>query len=235
MIKEKVRIKDKSFDSAGLKKDYISSVIEFILNAFEANSTTVNILAEPYSKELTKLEKLEIIDNGNGINYETREETFGTFLISQKEKNVFFDRANKGKGRYTFGNFCSSAIWTTVYENDGKHFKYSITLASNERDYCGYSEPQETSEPTGTKVEFLGITDLKIENIEGEDFKLGVATFFAKYLYAYKNKHIYLNGKEIHYNLVIDDEMSTSFDKSFGNHTFTVNFIKWIYGNNQKS
>ena len=194
MNKSKVNIKDGSFDSAGLKKDYKSSIIEFILNGFEANATTVTILAEPYSKELNKLEKLEIIDNGCGINYETIEDTFGTFLISQKQQNVFFDRRNKGKGRYTFENFCLSATWTTVYESNGKKYKYSIILTHNERDYCSYSQPQETDEPTGTKVEFSGLSNLKIEDIECEDFRLEVAVFFAKYLYLYKNKHIYLNG-----------------------------------------
>ncbi len=102
MPTEKVTIKDRSFDSAGIKKDYVGSIIEFILNGFEANATTVTIIAQPYSEVMTKLVKLQIIDNGDGINYEMRNETFGTFLISQKERNVFFDRVNKGKGRYTF-------------------------------------------------------------------------------------------------------------------------------------
>lgn len=235
MLKEKVKIQDKSFDSAGLKKDYKASLIEFILNGFEANATSISILAEPHSEVLNSLEKLEIIDNGDGISYETREETFGTFLISQKQKNVFFERTNKGKGRYTFENFCLDAIWTTVYKNNGKNFKYTITLTHDERDYCNYSEPQETDEPTGTKVEFVGFSSLKIDDIECEDFKLEVAAFFAKYLYMHKNKHIYLNGQEIPYGLVIDESLSTSFIKKIDNQEFSFNFIKWIEGSNQKS
>ena len=235
MSREQVKIKDKSFDGAGLKKDYKSSIIEFILNGFEANATAINIIAKPYSKELDKLDKLEIIDNGDGICYDTRDETFGTFLISQKEKNVFFDRTNKGKGRYTFENFCLEAIWTTVYESKGHHYKYSITLTHNERDFCNYSEPQETDEPTGTKVEFCGISNLKIDDIECDDFKLEVAAFFAKYLYLYKDKHIFLNDDEIPYSLIIDDALSTSFNKTIDDFTFSINFIKWIEGSNQKS
>ena len=235
MSREQVKIKDKSFDGAGLKKDYKSSIIEFILNGFEANATVINIIAKPYSKELDKLDKLEIIDNGDGICYDTREETFGTFLISLKEKNVFFDRTNKGKGRYTFENFCLEAIWTTVYESNGHHYKYSITLNHNERDFCNYSEPQETVEPTGTKVEFSGISNLKIDDIECDDFKLEVAAFFAKYLYLYKDKHIYLNNDEIPYSLIIDDSLSTSFNTTIDEFTFSINFIKWIEGSNQKS
>ena len=235
MIKEKVIIKDKSFDGAGLKKDYISSIIEFILNGFEAKATIINIFAEPYSKEFNKLEKLEITDNGEGIRFEDIKGTFGTFLISQKERNVFFERTNKGKGRYTFENFCSSAMWTTIYERDGKHYKYTILLTHNERDQCIYSEPQETNEQTGTKVEFSGLSNLKIEHIECDDFKLEIAAFFAKYLYLFKNKHIYLNGEEIHYNLVIDDSISTSFNQSIDGYEFSINFIKWVGGSNQKS
>lgn len=235
MPKKKVNIKDGSFDSAGLKKDYKNSIIEFILNSFEANATSVSIFAEPYSEELNKLGKLEICDDGDGIDYETLDDTFGTFLISQKQKNVFFDRDNKGKGRYTFENFCLSAMWTTVYKNNGKNYKYTITLTNNERDYCLYSDPQETDEQTGTKVEFIGFSNLKIDDIECEDFKFEVAVFFAKYLYLHKNKHIYLNGQEIHYGLVIDESISTSFTKVIDDYTFSFNFIKWIEGNNQKS
>lgn len=194
MPKEKVTIKDRSFDSAGIKKDYVGSIIEFILNGFEANATTVTIIAQPYSEVMTKLVKLQIIDNGDGINYEMRNETFGTFLISQKERNVFFDRVNKGKGRYTFENFSDTAKWSTVYENSGKHYKYTITVNHSERDYFDYSEPEETTEPTGTTVEFDGLINLKLENLECDEFKLEVAAFFAKYLYLYKSKHIYLNS-----------------------------------------
>lgn len=234
-MKEKVNIKDKSFDSAGIKKDYKDAIIEYILNGFEAGATSVSIIAEPQSNEMQKLEKLEIIDNGCGINYRTREETFGSFLISQKEKNVFFDRTNKGKGRYSFSNISSSAVWTTVYEENGLHYKYSITISSSERDYCVYSNPEETTEPTGTKVQFIGIANLKIDDIQNEELKLKIIKFFAKYLYLYKNKHIDINGVEIPYSLLIDDSLSASFVKNISGTDFNINFIKWYDGSNQKS
>jgi len=235
MVKEKVNIKDRSFDGAGIKKDTIGTIIEFILNGFEANASSIKIFAESYSKEMDMLSKLEIIDDGEGIPYETKSETFGTFLISQKEKNVFFDRANKGKGRYTFENICNNAIWTTVYAKEGKHYKYSIKINKTERDFCEYSDLEETDEPTGTKVEFNGLSNLKIQDVTNEDFKLGIAVFFAKFLYLYKSKHIYLNNEEIHYNLVIDEDLSTTFIETIEGINFSVNFIKWLDGSNQKS
>lgn len=234
-MKEKVNIKDKSFDGAGLKKDYIETIIEYILNGFEAHATEVSISAQAFSNTFNGLKSLEIIDNGSGINYETREETFGSFLISQKQNNVFFDRVNKGKGRYTFSNICGEAKWTTVYKKGDKNYKYTITIRNCERDYCNYTEPVETDETTGTKVEFFGLGKLKIENLEGEDFKQQIAAFFAKYLYLHKDKHIFLNGIEIPYSLVIDDSLSSSFTKTIDNFVFKIDFIKWIEGSNQKS
>ena len=234
-MKEKVNIRDKSFDGAGLKKDYRDTIIEYILNGFEAGATVVSIFAEPYSQELTALKKLEVIDNGHGISFETREETFGSFLISQKEKNIFFDRVNKGKGRYTFSNICSKVQWTTVYEKEGKHYKYTITISNTERDYCDYTEPEETIENTGTTVTFLGITKLTIDSIENEDLEHSIITFFAKYLYLHKEKHIYINGKEISYKLLIDDSLSSSLEHEIRGVNFEITFIKWLGGSNRKS
>lgn len=234
-MKEKVNIKDKSFDGAGLKKDYKETIIEYILNGFEADATSVSIIAEPYSQELAGLQKLEIVDNGHGINYETREETFGSFLISQKEKNIFFDRVNKGKGRYTFSNICLEAQWTTVYKKEDKNYKYTITITNTERDYCLYSDPVETDEQTGTRVAFIGVSKLKIDDIENDDFEHDIITFFAKYLYLHKNKHIYVNGREIPYSLLIDESLSTSLIKNIHGIDFKITFIKWLDGSNRKS
>lgn len=234
-MKEKVNIKDKSFDGAGIKKDFKDAIIEYILNGFEAGATEVSIYAEPYSKELNGLQKLEVLDNGCGIRYDTREDTFGSFLVSQKEKNVFFDRSNKGKGRYSFCNISSAATWQTVYKDGDKRYKYLITITNSERDFCDYSDPVETDEPTGTIVSFVGIAKLKIEDIESEEFKQTIIKFFAKYLYLHKNKHIYLNGEEIHYNLLIDESLSQSFIKNIKGYNFNINFIKWLDGSNQKS
>ena len=236
MAKEKVQIKDKSFDSAGLKKDYKDSIIEYILNGFEANAKNIKIIAQPYSAEMGKLMTLKIIDDGDGIDYETRKETFNTFLISQKEKNVFFDRTNKGKGRFTFYNFSNSAKWTTVYSSkDNKKYKYSITINKTERDICDYSDPIETMDSTGTCVEFYGMTDLKIDDIVGDELKYKIISFFAKYLYLHKDKHIYINEEEISYSLIIDEKLSETFTKSFDGEEFEFNFIKWLDGSNQKS
>lgn len=235
MAKEKVNIKDKSFDGAGIKKDYRNTIIEFLLNGFEAKANNLVINAKPYSRDLSQLITLEICDDGEGINYNTRNDTFNTFLISQKGKNIFFDRANKGKGRYTFENIASSVRWTTVYTENNKNYAYTISISKTERDYCEYTDPVETQAQTGTKVEFLGIQGLRIDDLESEDFKIAIVKFFAKYLYLYRAKHIFLNQEEIHYSLIIDEELSESFSKTIGDSIFNFNFIKWLDGSNQKS
>ena len=188
MAKKKVVIRNGSFDGAGLTKDFKQAIIEYILNSFEANANNVRIIAEPYSDEMNHLVKLQIVDDGSGICYETVDDTFGTLLVSQKEKNVFFDRTNKGKGRYVFYNFANSAKWNTVYEKDGKNYSYNITINNDEKDYCNYSDIVESQENTGTSVEFSGITKLKIEDIEGDDLKN--SKFNIHILQIHKLKHV---------------------------------------------
>ena len=101
--------------------------------------------------------------------------------------------------------------------------------------YCDYTEPKETVEKTGTTVTFLGLTKLTLDNIENEEFEHSIITFFAKYLYLHKEKHLYINGKEISYRLLIDDSLSSSLEHMISGVNFKIIFIKWLDGSNRKS
>ena len=104
-------VKNQSIDSSGITNDYRDAISEYIWNGFEAHARNINIdytLNEAYG-----VKELIITDNGDGINYDELGETFGAFLASKKNllSLKMKSKANKGKGRFSFINFCSKAIW----------------------------------------------------------------------------------------------------------------------------
>ena len=102
-MKKELKVKNDSIDVAGIKKDYKDAIMEYIQNGFDADATKVDLTYNV--NELGEISEIRICDNGIGINFENIENTFGTFLSSEKRgaKN-FVDNihGSKGKGRFSF-------------------------------------------------------------------------------------------------------------------------------------
>ena len=75
-------VNNQSVDSSGITNDYREAINEFIWNGFEANAT--KILIDFSTNEAYGLRELIIRDNGDGINFDELNETFGAFLASKK-------------------------------------------------------------------------------------------------------------------------------------------------------
>ena len=93
-------VKNQSVESSGITKDYREALCEFIWNGFEANATEVRV---SYTlNDLQNVCTVIVSDNGDGVNHEGIEDTFGAFLASQKNTLSLKvkSKANKGKGRF---------------------------------------------------------------------------------------------------------------------------------------
>lgn len=102
-------VNNQSVETSGLPKDYREAICEYIWNGFEANAKNVKVSFE--ENELTGVESFSIEDDGDGIAFDDLSETFGAFLVSKKNSLSLKakTKANKGKGRFSFGiffNFC---------------------------------------------------------------------------------------------------------------------------------
>lgn len=73
-------LKNQSIDSSGITKDYKEALCEFIWNGFEANATEVRI--SHTLNETGGVKEIIVSDNGDGIDYNDIQDTFGTFLSS---------------------------------------------------------------------------------------------------------------------------------------------------------
>ena len=93
-------VNNQSVETSGITKDYKEALCEYVWNGFEANATHVELTFT--ENELGGISQVQISDNGNGIQYETLQDTFGAFLASQKSglSLQLKSKANKGKGRF---------------------------------------------------------------------------------------------------------------------------------------
>lgn len=153
-------VKNQSVESSGITKDYKEAICEYIWNGFEANATEVRI---SYTlNELEGIDTISVIDNGDGISYDSLSDTFGAFLASQKNSLSLRvkSKANKGKGRFSFIAFSSIAEFYTKYYDDNELKAYKIILSDKNKEVFEYTQPQETqqTQSTGTNIVFLQCT-----------------------------------------------------------------------------
>jgi len=232
-VRRKVNINNESIESI-VKKDYKEALVDYILNAFEANATEVAIVTS--TNELGGIEEIRIIDNGMGIDHRTLEQTFEAFLSSNKQmrlKPINLGR-NKGRGRYAFISFANSAVWNTVY-NDGDSLRsYSIRISAGTKDYIDIDEEindvTAANASTGTTVVLQGLNTLSDESMSILQIEKPLLNAFASFLYLNRSKgyKITVDGKAINYTKFIDTKLSEDKKMTVNDHEFMVYFIKWV-------
>lgn len=194
--------------SDGIKKHLASttpvqSCAEYIWNALDASATDIQISFE--SNEIGGINSITICDNGIGIPFEILDNTFGLFLDSAKKnqrqssKRISSETHGKdGIGRLTFFSFARNAEWQTVYEREGKKYRYTIRIGSSDLVSYPADVPEEIDikTPTGTTVYFYNINS-SVTNPEDPDFRLFLVCEFCWKLLLKSDLKISLNGNPI--------------------------------------
>lgn len=218
--------------TSGVKKSLnkytpIKSLVEYIWNGFDAEATNIEIICT--KNEMQSVECIEIKDNGYGISKEKLHEKFKPFYESQKEINPDEERdksavhGKNGIGRLTFFKFAEKAVWTTVYENNGKRFKYNIEIES--KNIQGYkdSELVETKEAIGTTVKFINTYELD----SVAEIVQGVSAEFCWFLELNSKKdfQIIIDGQILEYNDLIDKKIVNNY--KYDKINFDVRYVIW--------
>ena len=183
-------VKNQSVETSGITKDYKEALSEYIWNGFEANATKVSV---SYTiNDLDGIDTITISDNGSGITYNSLEDTFGAFLVSNKNSLSFRlkSKTNKGKGRFSFTCFSSLAHWNTSFiDSDGKVKTFSIDLSDENKQRIDYSEASiNKNEETGTTVTFYNIKGLLSSDLSYDSLQDYFLNEFAWYLYLNRYK-----------------------------------------------
>lgn len=232
-MKHKTSISDTSIDSAGIPADYRQAVAELIWNGFDAKATEVHIRFE--TNAIDSISQLVISDNGEGIDFESLQDTFGAFLDSRKRQvrqRSSYTRGRKGKGRFAFSAFAHSARWHTVYKREGKYLGYDIFIKSNNKDeYEEDNRHLSRKRATGTDLILTELYGVSAYSFSGEAFLDFLAKEFGWFLLL-NRQHQYaikINGEPLLYDYLIADSDSRSFPIQYRDQeaNFTLNYIRW--------
>lgn len=218
--------------TSGVKKSLgkytpFKSLVEYIWNGFDAKANEVKIQCD--LNVFGSIENIKIIDNGYGISRNKLEEKFKPFFESQKEINPDEVRdksavhGKNGIGRLTFFKFADKAIWTTVYEDNGKRYKYNIEIEKSNLQSYKPTDIIETEEKVGTTVEFIGIDGISTVDEVNECVSKEFCWFLE--LNDSKGYKIEINEKEIDYSSLIEKSILEQYN--FNAIDFSVKYVVW--------
>ncbi|MCW3091413.1 MAG: hypothetical protein JWP81_2482 [Ferruginibacter sp.] len=235
-MENKVSVTNKGVESSGLAKDYKEAIAEYLWNGFDANASNVTI--EFQTNAIDTLDSLAIVDNGDGINFENLNNTFGNFLDSVKSNSFqrsSYAHGNKGKGRFSFAAFAGKAVWKTVYKDSAsnKLLEYDIAITKNKKEvYKDENKKVSAKKITGTTVILQDLFDISAYSLKDDEFKEYLAKEFGWFLFLNKDLDFSLkiNDQEIGYkHLVADNDMVNLKIKDAHEqvHHFKITYIRW--------
>jgi len=238
MKKNKTQITSKSIIQSGLPNDFKKSISEYIWNGFDAGATEIKIYFS--CSEVGTMHDFSIRDNGHGISFNTIGETFGYFLDSNKTRSYDHNRfvkGRKGKGRFSFQQFCAKTQWETTFFDSisEKLLDYTIEITSgNLDDYKTSDQKISSATNSGTVVRFDAFTTLTGDLLESEEFIKFLEIEFGWFLYLNKNKtyQITVNDEIINYNNIIENNIEKQF--IIDDEVFDISFILWNSKINEK-
>lgn len=210
------------------------AIAEFIWNGFDAQASVIEFNYK--ANDFGRVEYIEIIDNGYGINFEQLDEKFKRFYSSEKaidieaieNKHISTTHGKNGVGRLTFFVFADQARWETVFKK-GKHFfSGNISINTEKLDtYIPSATEKVSTTQTFTKATFHNLS-ISAELIEREimPFLVNEFCWFLE-LNREKNYKIIINGEPLDYNPIIED--SDNFIVKYNENlmAFDCRYIQW--------
>lgn len=210
----------------GIKKHFRTTdpwraIAELAWNGFDARAPNVDVLVD--EGPMGAATRVEVSDDGDGIELETHVETFGRFNDSSKKEDVT-THGSHGRGRLSFHRLAERAIWWTNAAGAGPA-RIEVNSAAL-TDYKGYSvEPSELPArmnvgKTGTTVELFNLHAALPTT--GELHKL-LSIEFGWFLALNPTKRLRLNGTEV----AVPSHDLTQSQFFIDGHEFDASVLRW--------
>ena len=174
----------------------IKAVSELIWNGFDANAYNVSVQIE--TNKLDGIEKIRVIDTGEGMRHDRIPTLFGDLGNSWKKTTGRYKgralHGKSGQGRFKAFALGKSVEWHTVYNDNGENKQYRIFGRSDSLTNFQFTEPIiANGNSCGTEVIISNISQshgsLLRETARGE-----LAKIFAAYLNQYPDVKIEYDG-----------------------------------------
>ena len=231
MAENQVALETKGIKRALKGFSVYDAISEYIWNGFDAGATKIAINFQ--ENDLHGIERVSISDNGCGISKETLLLKFTPVFDSNKatlnpagSKNSSITHGKNGVGRFTFFTFSEKAVWSTVYADGDKHYRYSIEIQCDTLDKYRDSEKVETNEPIGTTVTFYNFSAKDFDFVELYKY---LSLEFAWYLElnAKQNITLTIDDQALDYSQLLDDVETINYTYEKTKEVFNVKFCRW--------
>lgn len=115
MTKKPVVKGSAAIGNSGIKKHFKNAepwqpLFELVWNGFDATASFVSV--NVIENEMHGLERVVVLDDGDGIEFDALNETFGSFNESAKKASLTL-KGEHGRGRLAFHRLCRNASWFT--------------------------------------------------------------------------------------------------------------------------
>lgn len=179
----------------------IHAVAELVWNAFDADANKVEVSLE--RNKLDEIERIEVADNGTGIDPILAHDAFQSLGGSWK-RNSPRTRGNRsmhgkmGKGRFKAFALGKQVVWDTVTRHGEQivRFPIKITAATIDKVSIGDFSPLKLHSPTGTLTRIEGIEG-NLLSLQREKAIDDLARIFALYLAEYPNVRLIYEGQRV--------------------------------------
>lgn len=208
----------------GIKKHFKNidpwkAIFELVWNGLDAKGTEIKVHIE--TNDMDGTEAIEVIDNGEGIDFHNIGDNFAK--LNDSSKSDADQHGSHGRGRLAFFRVAENATWFTKHNNENARIK---VCASEIKNYDGVSIDDSmqhaalVNEPNGTVVLLNNCnTNLPLQ----EDLLPKFTVEFGWYLALNNKKSITLNGEAVtvpardlrEFKIVIDE------------NEFTINVLRW--------
>lgn len=194
-----------------------TAIAEYVWNALDANATQVAINYTTHN--LTGISTIVITDNGDGICYQSLDQTFDKFLDSHKLRvRMPTTRGYRGKGRFSFCLFADFARWLSWQSGQS----FTIDMASGHINEYVVSPPVPCDAAgSGTAVTLSPVT------LNDERFVREVIPYIqgdiSWLLLAKPGITITVDGNQ----LLPGEYKLASYNKTLGNSDFNIKIVQW--------
>lgn len=214
------------------KTSPLAAVEELVWNALDSGSKRVETVLR--MNDMGGVQDIEVIDYGSGISIDELEQAFGNLGESKKVKQKETPdgrglHGREGRGRFKALSLSNAPRWETIYKNNGKLYKYQISISYLEPDFYDYSEPQEiVSAETGTKVILNDITQ-GMRSLCADGIIDQLTRRFALYLSNYPGIQILYDGHLLRVDNIINHKDSYVLPIENAENETRLTVIEWKF------
>ncbi len=194
-----IQVKDDHLEAIG-KTRPLNAIVELIWNALDAEAKHVQVRF--IENELTGLDYIDIIDDGNGLRFEDALIAFSNLggswkkeeYVTPNEKRVLHGKY--GKGRFRAFSLGDKVSWKSIYREGDKLYHFYIKGDVENLSVFEVSDPEPATEyetSTGMYVR-IAMPNLNASSIRGTLALEEITDIFAPYLMQYPNVKIVYDG-----------------------------------------